>query len=192
MLTYTFSRREKVLIAVFTALLVAVGWYQLVYVTTTNQLMVLETELEEVESDIKASQTKLAKKKEMQNAIEQRRAAGTKPKPMPEYDNLKPLMSELDGIMAQASSYSLTFDSIDTESSEYVHRGVSMQFGCSSFKAADELVRTIADGTYPCIIDMVKIATTNKDALLVNKETTPNVVVNLHVVFFERPQSSMH
>lgn len=182
MLTYTFSRREKILIAIFSLLLIVVGWYQLVYVTTTDQIHTLEYKIQVVEEDIAAAETKIAKKKEMEQIIAKRIEEGAKTTPIPNYDNIKPLMKELDAIMVQTNNYTLTFESIDTESGEYVLRGVGMNFGADSYEQADKVMRAIVNGRYPCIIDAVDLYSGKMSSSTGNSKFK----VYVHVVFYER------
>lgn len=187
MLTYTFSRREKVLIAVFALLLVTIGWYQLVYINTTEQIHMLNSKIETVELDISTSKTKLAKKKEMELVIKQKIAEGAKTTPIPVYDNIKPLMAEMDTIMAKAASYTLQFESLETESGEYIQRGVTMHFTCGTYEEAEKIMQEIIEGPYPCYIDSVDIGTSRMTAA---KMENADISVYIHVVFFERhPQS---
>lgn len=183
MLTYTFSRREKVLITLFAILLMVIGWYQLVYVNATDQIRMLESKIETVEVNISTAQTKLAKKAEMESVIEQRIAEGAKTTPIPDYDNIKPLMAELDTIMAKATSYTLQFESIDMESGEYIHRGVNMHFECGSYEEAEEIMRAIVEGSFPCIIDAVDMDTSTMSSARIN---SADVVMVIHVIFYER------
>lgn len=184
MLTYTFSKREKIMLAILGVLLLAIGWFELVYVNTTEQLNTIESELETTNTTIQTEQTRLQKKQEMERSIAQRQAEGAKATPIPDYDNIRPLMAELDEVMSRTNGYSLSFDALDTTSSEYVQRGVGMQFGCSSYEAAEEIIALIADGSYPCIIDSLNIG--NASATNVRSNGS-NVSVSMHVVFYERP-----
>ncbi|MDO4403714.1 MAG: hypothetical protein Q4C09_01635 [Atopobiaceae bacterium] len=184
MLTYTFSKREKIMLAILGVLLIAIGWFELVYVNTTDQIRTIEQQIETTNSNITLEQTKLAKKKEMERVIEQRKAEGAKATPIPEYDNIRPLMAELNNVMSKAENYTLSFDALDTESTEYVLRGVGMEFGCSSYAAAEEIIALIADGPYPCIIDAVNIS----DAGATNvRSNGSNVKAKIHVIFYEKP-----
>lgn len=184
MLTYTFSRREKALITLFTLLLMVVGWYQLVYVNATDQIQHLEAEIQSLEFEIKNSQTKIAKMQEMQRVIEQRYAEGAKTTPIPDYDNIKPLMAELDTIMAQVTSYTLQFEALDTESSEYIHRGVTMHFACGSYEQAEAAVLDIVEGDFPCFVDAIEMGTAPMSTA---EDEKTNIRVTLHVIFYERP-----
>lgn len=187
MLTYTFSKREKIMLAILAVLLIAIGWFELVYVNTSEQIRSIESQIEATNDSITIEQTRLAKKQEMEKVIEKRKAEGAKATPIPEYDNIRPLMAELNNVMSKAENYTLSFDALDTESTEYVLRGIGMQFGCSSYAAAEEIVALIADGSYPCIVDAVNIS----DAGTTNvRSNGSNVQATIHVVFYERPKMS--
>lgn len=190
-LTYSFTRREKVLIATFVVLLLGLLWYRLVYVVTTDQMAELNGRIQTVQTNIEIDNTKLADQKRMERIIEERKAAGVKAKPIPNYDNLKPLMTELDTIMAKTDSYAMSFDALDMESSQYILRGIGIQFNSLGYDETIDIITHIADGQYPCVIDSVSIsehilsntgtvATENKNSLTTSYSST------VHVVFFEK------
>lgn len=182
MLTYTFSRREKFLIGMFSLLLVAVAWYRLVYVTTTDKLAQLEEELEQINSQIVSAQTKLALQREMEQVIAQRIAEGAVSKPMPEYDNIEPLMKDISPVIQKADHYSVSFEDVDTTTTEYVLRGVTMTFVCKTYEEVEDILTSLADGQYPCVINQVTIAPDRTGSLY--SATT-------HVVYYERPNAEM-
>lgn len=186
MLTYTFSRREKFLIATLSLLLLVIGWYQLVFVTTTDQVRSLEGRIQGVEDEITEAETKISKMAEMKRVIAKRVQEGAKTTPIPDYDNIKPLMKELDGLMAKTNNYTLSFDSIDFDTGEYILRGVGMDFGCDSYEQADTIMRAIVNGPYPCIIDAVDIFAGKMSSSTGNSKFKAYV----HVVFYERSPSA--
>lgn len=200
MLTYSFSKREKTLILVLVLVAVFVAWYGLIYRGAANEITRIESEIETTNTSIELDETRLAQMKNMQASIEQHKAAGTAMTDIPEYDNIKPLMGELDTIMRKTSKYSLSFDAIDTTSSDYVLRGVSMSFTCDTYADAEDIVRDIANGTYPCIINSVAVSPERSGGHLgivalvegrYNEATEGQTSVNcsVHVTFFEKPNA---
>ena len=187
MLTYTFSRREKILIVILSLLLVTLGWYRFVYVETTEEIERMDAEIQQIDANIEIESVKVKQLNRMRDVVELREAQGAKKTPIPAYDNLTALMRFFFNDTATTESYTLSFDELDTESSEYVQRGVGMQFGCSSYEAAEAVVNQIADGTYPCVID--KVAYVDSSSTGTVRTSGSNVTVTMHVIFFEEPQS---
>ena len=157
MLTYTFSRREKTLILAFAIVLVIIAWYMLVYQSTTDQIAQLQSEIAVVDEETAVASAKVSQMSYMQEVIEQRKAEGVKPVPIPQYDNMQPLMARLDSVMSKANTYQLSFGALDVESSKYVLRPVAITFSCDSYATAESVVSALANGPYPCVVDSVSI-----------------------------------
>ena len=157
MLTYTFSRREKTLILAFAIVLVIIAWYMLVFQSTTDQINQLESEIAVAEEETAIASAKVSQMSYMQEVIEQRKAEGVKPVPVPEYDNMQPLMARLDSVMSKANTYQLSFGALDTESSNYILRPVAITFSCDSYDTAESVIASLANGPYPCVVDSVSI-----------------------------------
>ena len=155
MLTYTFSRREKALILGLAIVLVVIAWYMLVFKSTTEQIEQIQTEISIVDEESAVASAKVSQMAYMNNIIEKRKAQGVKPTPVPEYDNLQALMTFLDSVMSRTDTYQLSFGALDVQSSKYILRPVSISFTCDSYDTAESVVKALASGPYPCIIDSV-------------------------------------
>lgn len=186
MITYKLSRREKALLVVFIIVLIALAWFAFVYRGTTDQYNKLESEIKATESAIEVDTVRVAQMNTMKQVIEQRKAEGAVKAQIPEYDNLKPLMDELNRIMGAAATYSLAFDQLDsTTSTEYVYRGVRIDFSCDSYAAAESIVNALANGAYPCVIDSVSIVDGS-----VRYGSDARVSASTHVTFIEKQPST--
>ena len=192
-MSYTFSRREKILLAVLAVLLVGLLWYVFIYQSTQSQLDSLDSQIQTTEllSDNAAKQ--LGQMSQMSTAIADHQAAGDRAVTLPEYDNANRLMAQLNTILANTSNYSLSFDDLDFSTAGLVRRGVTISFGCESMADGRAVIAALEDGLYPCSIDaasMVSNADRNaRNSLLVgtNSSRTANspYSVGLHVVFYE-------
>ena len=185
MLTYTFSRREKILILVMAIILVVVAWYMLVFQRTTNEITRLEGEISTTQSQITIEQGRLAQMNAMKAAIEQYKASGVAAHPVPNYDNVTAVMSELNAVLARTAAYSLSFDALDRDtSSEYVLRGVRADYTCDSMATAESVVTDLANGPYPCSIDSVSITDGAASSSRVSSSGT--VSASIHITYFEK------
>lgn len=186
MITYKLSSREKALLLVLAIVLVAIAWFMLVYQSTTDQVTRLEGEISSAESQIELDTARITRLAEMRQVIEERKAEGATVTEVPAYDNMEPLMSELNRIMDAAETYTLTFDELDRESSsEYVYRGVRINFSCGSYATAESIVIALANGAFPCVIDSVAIVDNNvRSSASTNSATS--VSGYAHVTFFEK------
>ena len=185
MLTYTFSRREKMMILGLVIVLLALAWYMLVFQRTTDEINRIESEISTTQSEITVASTKVTKMNAMQKAIDEYKAAGVDATPMPHFNNLTALMSELNAVLAATDTYTLSFDALDTKTSnEYVLRGVRADFGCGSLADAEAIIGTLANGSYPCSIDSVAITDGTAGASRARRSST--VSSSVHITYFEK------
>ena len=191
MLTYTFSRREKALLLALAIVLIAVVWYVLVFQHTNNEISRIDGEIAQVQTDTTIANAQLAEKQRMEATIARYQSEGAKAVEIPNYDNLQPLMSELNAIMSAADTYTLTFADLDREAAPgYVLRSARIDYGCESYEAAEEIVDAVSTGTYPCSVDTVSI-TDNTVARVSGSRArsstnSSNIGASLYVTFFEK------
>lgn len=191
MLTYTFSRREKALILAFAIVLVLVAWYWFVFQGTSSAMNRIDGQIAAVNSEIEIAQTRVTQMNNMEQTVEQRKAEGAKKTVMPTYDNLQPLMTELNRIMSAANTFTLKFDELDRESSDFVRRGVRIDYTCATYKKAEAIVNALAGGQFPCSVDTVSI---NDPTVLTGyasnsklvQSSAGSVTASVHVTFFEK------
>lgn len=188
MLTYTFSRREKALLLFMAIILVAIVWFVFVYQRTTNELNSLENEIAAVQSETAVASAQVNRMHAMQAVIAKYKSEGVDPVPMPDYDNMTPLMSELNRIMAVTYTYTISFDGLDTTATDYVLRGVTINYSCDSYETAEAVIAALANGEFPCSIDSVSIS--NNGVRTVSRVTgytgSGTVSASVHVTFFEK------
>lgn len=193
MLTYTFSRREKALLLVLAAILVVVAWFMLVFQRTTDQINSIEADIASVDASTTVATAQVNRMHTMQKAIDKYKEQGAKSTPIPTFDNMTPLMSALNATMSSAATYSLSFDELDTKTSQdYILRGVTVDYSCDSISAAEQIVTSLARGAFPCSIDSVSI--TDGSVKTGSRVSTASgaapVSASVHVTFFEKPPSA--
>ena len=186
MLSYTFTRREKTLILVLALILVAIAWFLLVYQRTTNEITRIDGEISTVQSELTVATAKVAEKNRMQKAIDNYKAQGAAATPIPYYDNVTAVMTELNSVLASSDTYSLAFDEIKkNDSSGFILRGVRANYSCGSREAAEDIISSLANGPYPCSIDTVSISDSSVGATRTTGSSPVSATV--HLTYFERP-----
>lgn len=160
MLTYTFSRREKGLLAVLACVLVLVLWYQFVFVNVQNQTTALDGRINDAKDQLVVDQAKITQMSSMQKSIDGYKSQGLVPTNMPKYDNMQNLMTILNTTLSQTENYTLKFDDLDTKEAGVAKRGVSLTFGCASYDAAKATISSLQKGIYTCSVDSVSITDT--------------------------------
>ena len=183
MLSYQFSTREKILLFALALVVVAVAWYMLVFQNTSAQITSLNGQIADTQSTIAVESARAAQLSQMQSEIDRYKAQGATPVEMPAYDNMQPLMTELNSVMGMADTYTLSFDQLDT-SGTYVKRGVSIDFGCGSYGAAVSIVNALAHGRFPCVVDSFAVV----DGSSRSSRTAASTSASVHVTFFEKAQ----
>lgn len=196
MLTYTFSKREKVLLAVLAVILVIVAWYVLVYQNVNNQITSLNSQIADVQTQTTTDTAKVAQMNTMQRAIDDNKAKGVKPSVLPAYDNVQPLMASLNTILAGTNNYQMKFDNLDWSQGNVVQRGVTITFGCNDYASAKNVVTSLEKGAYPCNVDTVSITdnTATKTASTYSNvgsgsssaSAGSNFGATVHATFFEK------
>ncbi|MBO7674982.1 MAG: hypothetical protein J6S63_08230 [Atopobiaceae bacterium] len=151
MLTYTFSPREKVMLALLALVGILVAWYQLVFVNFQRQIDALDAEIATVQDEIVMSQSRAAALQSMKSMVEQYKAEGIDPLLLPTYDNTKNLMAYLNGVLLSSTGYSMSFDNPElSEDDGAIHRTGTITFNTDSYESARSIVQAIAHGPYPC------------------------------------------
>lgn len=191
MLTYTFTPREKVMLAVLAFVGILIAWYQFVFVRFQNQISALDAEIATVQEEIVLSQSRAAALQSMKTMVEEYRAKGIDPLLLPTYDNTKSLMAYLNGVLASSTDYSMSFDNPEiSEDDGTVHRTGTITFNADSYKSARSIAEAIARGPYPCQVVALGIT----DNSVQKKETRSSeglVVSSMQVTFLEEaPEGS--
>ena len=185
MLTYTFSTREKVLLAVLAFVAVIIAWYQLVFVNIQNQMNDADSKIASVQNEMLVYQTQASSFATMKSTIEEYKNSGVAPIVMPNYDNTQPLMAFLNGVLAGKPGFEMSFEDPVLDEDGTVHRVGTINYGTASYEEAREVAVNIAHGPYPCRIDALAFTDTSKAR---SASTTGGVFSNaIQVTFFEKP-----
>lgn len=188
MITYTFSRREKALVIFAICLIIFGAWYFLVYQGTAEKIKELNNEIGSVQTEVTTLGAKAKKMTKMEEAIAEMKASGAVQKTVPNYDNTSFLIVELNNIMSQAVSYSLSFEDVDMDASdEYALRTVVITYSTNNFAEAEDVIRDLKSGRYPCRIDSVSITDgTSTSKTRTFKTGAAGVTSTVRATFFEK------
>ena len=122
--------------------------------TTERDRCIGETEICQIE--IEAAQLRLDEKRRMERELEELFAAETPPLSIADYDNLQPVMFELNSILASTQDYSLSFSTVDA-SQTIVRRSISIAFTTDSYASAKAVLQQLHDSAYRCMLDSVSL-----------------------------------
>lgn len=183
MMSYSFSKREKALLVILAVVLIGIVWYMLVFQRSASEISRLNGEISETDNAITLANARVAQMNQMQRDIQDLKAQGARQVEMPSFDNLQPLMAELNSVMSMTDTYSMSFDQLGDPSGGYVMRGVTITYSSSSYDAAEAVIDALAYGTYPCSIDSVSIV---DGASSTSRGSSSSASATIHVTFFER------
>lgn len=198
MLTYTFSRREKVLMVFLSIFLILVVWYQFVFTATQEQLADLTSQIDAANDQIVTDTLKIKKIDEMEDAIAKYKAEGTVPAVVPEYDNVQALMASLNAVLSGTADYDMTFEDVAVNESGLVQRGVQLSFECGSYEQARSVLDALVNSGFPCSVDEYTI-TDNEAQRSGNARNAGSgsgtkqqpFSVDVHLTFYEKGNDSV-
>lgn len=185
MLKYSFSTREKTLIAVFAVIILALLWYVFVFQNIDNQVREVDAKIATAQDKIGIDSAKLAQQQSMQDAIERYQQSGANPVAVPKYDNIQNVMAQLNSVLAGTSNYSMTFEDITTNDAGNIERGVALTFGCSSYDQAVSVLTSLARGQYPCRIEDFTITGGSTGSSAGFSSSGAAYTVTAHLIYIE-------
>ena len=170
-----FTRKEKILLLVCTAMMLGIFYYQVVWKSTSQ---IMETyNVETLEEELLLAQAKATKMLEMENFLEEYKgqARGI----VADYNNLQNEITELNGILADAYTYKLDFEDATTDGS-IVRRNVHITFQTGDYHTAKNIIQALKDSRYKSLVRDINILAKEKSL-----QTTDLVDVSLKVTFYE-------
>ena len=93
----------------------------------------------------------------MEQELEEIFARDPDPLGLPDYDNIQPVMMELNSILLGATDYSLSFATVD-DTQSVVRREISISFTCGSYDAARNVLQSLHDSLYRCMLNNISIS----------------------------------
>ena len=170
------SAREIILLGLLLVLALVGGYLLLYYMPMTNEQERMENQAVLCEEQLQAAQIRLEDKRRMERELEEIFAANPNPLSIAPYDNLQPVMFELNGILQSTPEYSLSFGTVNTEET-IVRRQILLSYTSGSYEAAKGVLQRLHDSAYRCMLDDVSISIGERDE--------GSVSVSASLVFFE-------
>lgn len=191
MLTYTFSTREKILLAVLAFVAIGIAWYQLVFLNIQGQVATIDSEIATLEDQVTVNQTKGAALARMRGVVESYQQQGVTAVLLPSYDNTQNLMAYLNGVLGATQDYTISFDTpVLGEEDNTVHRSGIITFNTGSYAEARSIIEAIVRGPYPSEVNAFGITDTSAQGKN-TKEGEGPVTTSVDVTFFEKPTGAM-
>ena len=170
------TAREWMLLGVLGVLLLVSGYMLLFYMPQTAERDRCIGEAENCRVETEAARIRLGEKERMEKELEELFSAEIPPLSIPDYDNLQPVMFELNSILASTEDYSLSFSTVDA-SQPIVRRSISMSFTTGTYESAKAVLQRLHDSAYRCMLDGVNVSLGQREG--------DSVSVSGNIVFFE-------
>lgn len=172
----SLTAREWILLGVLAAVAAVSGYVMLFYLPVTAQRDAAREETELCRLQVEAAQVRLEEKRRMERELKDLFAGEVEPVRLANYDNLQPVMLELNTVLSGTEDYSLSFSTVDT-SQTIVRRSISLSFTSGSYEAARATLRQLCGSAYRCLLDSVDLS--------IGRESGGSVSVNGVLLFFE-------
>ena len=170
------TAREGMLLGVLVILALIVGYIMLFYNPTIAARDAAKADAEACREQTEAAQIRLAEKQRMERELDELFARNPNPLSLPDYDNLQPVMMELNSVLADTQNYSLSFATVDASQS-LVRREISVNFTCGSYATAKSVLQRLHDSPYRCMLNNLNFSRGRTD--------DDSVSVSGSIVFFE-------
>jgi len=177
------TSREWLLLGLLGVILVVSGYMMLFYMPQTAERDRCLGEAETCRTEIEAAQLRVEEKRRMERELEELFSQEVPPLSIADYDNLQPVMFELNTILAPTQNYTLSFSTVDTTQA-IVRRSIALAFSAGSYDAAKAVLQQLHDSAYRCMLDSVNLNISGG---------TGGVTVSGNIVFFEyqaQPQAA--
>lgn len=177
MMSRSFTTREKILILCLALVILATVYMKVVYIDAADTMREYPTQIEEAQQELAVEQQKNSMLEHMQRELKSVKANGGQVQQVPDYDNSKRIMEELNVILRSSQEYSLDFLPLEQEGN-IIRRKIDLEYRCSNFAAAEQIIRSIDQMQYRCLI--TDLAIQGNDTV-----KTGDVSVRIEATFFE-------
>ena len=169
--------REKVLTVILGVLVLFCVYYFAFLIPVTEEMDACINENLTIEDQMVIYDATAEKKRMMEGELKDILEGENKDvKELPAYDNSQNVMKELSALLEKTEQYDTSFSSVE-EQDNTVRREVSLSFTCNSYEDAKNILSSISNSDYRCIL---------KD-LYLNRQDGENASyrVDVDIVYFE-------
>lgn len=177
-LSRAFSRREKIMVLILAVIAVIAFYYFAVVQTVASTTAANDAALADIEDQIAVQNVISEKYAKMEAELEGLGSLDQLPE-VASYDNLSNELQELNGVLAAATSYDLSFTAPEVEG-ETIRRVVNVSFTTPNYGSALSIVEALQNGKYRC--EIRDISLTSK--ILANG-SIDSVTGTLKVTYYE-------
>lgn len=186
----SFTKREQVMLWILSVIIMGACYYFFFFTPVQARIQDAQLRTAIAQDQQIVEQVRVVKMNRMKKEIEEMKAAGlANNRLLPEYDNLKLVMMELNGILLATDSYQINFPDSDLNQ-RIIQRVANISFTAADYAGAKGIIQRLSDSVYRCSIDSVGMEvggsreTAEKEAI--PDIGTQSVSVSLTVTFYEK------
>lgn len=177
MMSRSFTTREKIMLLCLAIVILATLYMKVVYIDAADTMREYPTLMQEAQQELAIEQQKNDALQTMQKELKRVKATGEQVQKVPDYDNSQKIMEEFNRILLPCQDFSLDFLPLEQDGN-IIRRKIDLQFTCSNYATAEQIVKEIDEMQYRCQI--TSLAIQGNDTV-----KTGDVGVRLEVTFFE-------
>lgn len=174
-LSRDFTMREKILLLALAVLIIGIGYYKFIDEPVRSTIANAKAEEANLQVELEAVQAKVAALKKMEFQLENMTSSDKDY--MPSYNNRKAEIKQLNDILQNAQSYSVTFDSITREGNQ-IRRNFTLQFTTNRYTSAESILDRLEDGPYRC--KLTEVLCTSESGNVYNGEISVSAVATFY------------
>lgn len=180
-----FTNREKILMLILAVLLLGCFYYLVVLKPSWDTIALADSRYASTQDDIAVQQVIAVKKAQLEQQIEEAKAAGDSQKELPLYDNTKNEITALNTILTGTGSYTINFAQAEFSDS-LVRRSVSISFTSDSYSAAQVVLNKLINCPYTCLVTDITISAGSAGSS--GSTSSGTIASTATVTFFEKIQ----
>lgn len=150
------TARETFLLGVLLVLGVVSAYITLFYNPTKADIESMNQQYLDNQDLLTAAAQKLEDKRQMQRELDELFSQPAPPLSIAPFNNLQPLMFELNGILADTQEYDLNFGTVDTENT-IVERHIALRFITPDYASAYGVLDRLHQSSYRCMLDGLSV-----------------------------------
>ena len=160
-LSKELTKREKIMIVILALVIIAVGWFKLLYEPTMAEIESLNSKMDSEQTEIEIRMPKIAKINSMKNELALLQA-DSNATTIPLYDNSKQIMNKISSITKNVDDFNINFQP-DTTNGYIVEHPIRLAFSTDSYAKARKLIDALDQETFVNQISDLSIKTEKED-----------------------------
>lgn len=166
----SFNRAEKALLIVLAIILLGLMYYWFVDQPVRDAITSAKAESDGLWVELNTLQADAARLEKMQAELDEIESSGSVSR-MGSYNNSEAELRLLNDALAGTLQYSITFSDV-TRSGNQIRRNFTLQFKTADYDGAREIVESIENSEFRCIIGDIRCTVDSDEAVTINAAAT--------------------